>query len=191
MNSNETITKLQATFRRFDESAKPQGLYAISEFRGQPQPDPVNWAEWKFIFQPALADLGFVPSSNHIPAGAFSFRSNGNQRLLVQFVRLSKVKVRKYGNRYRLDPHADFADRWQEARVATFARTLARNFEGQERLLVLLGFAHEAQPFQAEIKELQSGSPRDFALAQAAIESWPDPQDRGFRTLCACWHWRP
>jgi hypothetical protein len=191
MNTNETITKLNAAMRRFDESAKPFGLYAIREARGLAKLDPENWGEWKFVLKPTLADLGFISTKAHFPSGSFEFRAADGHRLFVRLVRVSKIKVRKYGEAYRLDPHYEYPMRWKYAGLTTHLRSFAEDRLRAERLLVFLGFADEARPFEAEFAELAKGSRARMPMAKAesATEIWMDPHGRGFRTLCASWAW--
>jgi hypothetical protein len=189
MNATETITKLQAALRDLDERTKPHGLYAIREARGLERPDQENWAEWREALKPALADLGFRPFRTHFPTGSFDAQNAEGRRLHVQLVRLSTVKVRQFGNAYRVDPHHDFASRWQTTKLEAHLRSVARLAAYEERLLIFLGFAAEARPFRTELDALARSCREPISGAESAQVTWPDPHGRGFQTLCACWHW--
>src|SRR5262245_30121342 len=110
MNINDATTVLRAAMRSLDESASPYGLYAIGEmpargkqgFRG-------------FVFEPTLAKLGYMKMK-----GRLGFRTASGQRLSVGLRSVSKIKVRKYGNAHRVDPHHDYAERWKGADLATY-----------------------------------------------------------------------
>jgi|GEM_PF-5495464 len=190
MNATETITKLQAAFRRFDESADRYGLYAIHEFRGHVQPDPENRADWILVLRPALSEMDFASSGADFSSGTFGFKTPETQWLVVRLVRLSKVMVYQHRNTYyRVDPRRKHSTHSAKARVRDQFSTLAHSTRSHDRLLVLLGFAAEAEPFKTELTALQEEFPGTTAPASAAVESWQDPYGRGFQTLCACWYW--
>ncbi len=186
MNTTETITTLNSAMRRFDEKAKPFGLYAISE-----SPDQ---SIWRGVFQPTLAKLGYHEAkkrqSQSFPSG-LCFRKMDGSRLWLQFESISKIKVRKYGNAYRVDPHHDFAKRWQDANLAAHLERLSTEETQDERVLLFLGFANEAEAFEEELAGLALKTRAITALSKAkfATESWIDPHGRKFRTICACWAW--
>ncbi len=181
------INQLQQAFRRYDEQSAPHGLYAISEARGLAQPDPENWGDWNLIIKPALDQKNYRVN---LPEGEFRIGLPFMRVLKIHFLRLSKIKVRRYGNSYRVDPHHDFSARWEAARMETRVRTLSKQRQG-DRLLILLGFAREARPFRNELAELRQ-SVGSSAMERAAHSQcvWPDPHRRGFYTLLAFWQWR-
>lgn len=202
MNATELITKLSTAFRRYDESAKPLGLYAISEARGLEKPDQENWGDLNFVLKPVLGELGYTifagAQGRMLREGEFYFFRPESSMLFIRLVRLSKVKVRQFGNAYHVDPHDDFTARWQEARVDSLIRKMAdskyhfRYVENQsvQSVLTFLGFAKEDRPFFKELAELAENVPGAVNRAATISDAWADPHGRGFHTLCSCWHWR-
>jgi len=192
MQAPDIITQLHAAFRAFDESAGPQGLYAINEYRAGATPNPNHLADWQFIIRPVLERLEYrTPAkmkANALAAGRFhGFACH--KMLDIDLLRCSKIKVRRYGDTYRLDPHHDFAERWKELRLAGRIRSLVHPFTNGERILLFIGFDKGSRPFQHEFSELHE---KLGATVQSAIftqDHWADPHGRGFETLCASWYW--
>ena len=187
----ETASKLLRALRTFDEEAAPQGLYAISERRGSEHPDPINWGDWNFVIRPTLVNLGITNSRSDridIGKGIFEIGSRTCHPLTLHYVRLSKIKVRQFGNTYRLDRRQDFSDRWEAAQLQSHLYALAKK-KDQERLLILLGFSQESRPFRNELTELSKLNKNANDNRVHFIETWLDPHQRGFRTLCAMWQW--
>jgi hypothetical protein len=197
MHPPEIITRLHAAFRAFDESAGPQGLYAINEYQAGAHPHPDYLADWRLIIRPTLERLEYrAPRKihpKHFEAGRFT--ALGVAKFLdIELVHCSKIKVRLYGDTYRVDPHRDFSERWEKLRLAGRIRSHARRshtrpFTNDERLLLLIGFDTGPRPFHHEFSELHD---KLGATEQSAIfttDHWPDPHGRGFETLCASWYW--
>lgn len=205
MNTLMSITQdIVGAFRAYDEQAQPLGLYGIREAAGMPQPCPANWAEWQLVLKPFFASLALSPQrpqlQHRVHAGVFdlhyhtrNLRHAFNELFRVQFVSVSKIKVRRYGDTHRIDPHRDFAQRWEEANLAgavsdlgkaayRFSRTL------ESRALIFLGFAKQERPFFHEMEALAKATGRAFSEPQYFADSWADPAGRGFHTHCAAWH---
>jgi hypothetical protein len=192
MHKNNIITYLHSAFRAFDESAAPQGLYAISEFRAGPQPKPQNLADWQLILNPTIERLGYETpkkiAAKSVEAGRFLCFGDRKQ-LSIELVRFSKIKVRLYGDTYRLDPHVDFAERWKQLRLSGRIRSNVHPFWDHQRILFLIAFAKGPRAFHRELSELHE---KLGATEQSAVhtkDQWSDPHGRGFETLCASWYW--
>jgi hypothetical protein len=181
------ITRLARAFRRYDEQNAPLGLYAISEARGLAHPDPENWGDWNLIIKPILERQAY---RINLPEGEFQLCTPFNRPLNIHLLRLSKIKVRRYGNTHRVDPHLDYSARWEVARMQTRARALSKIPRG-DRLLILVGFAREDRPFHNELEEFkQTAGASTLERATQSLAAWPDPHRRGFYTLVAIWQWR-
>jgi len=192
MQKPELITQLHAAFRAFDESAGPQGLYAINEYHAGSQPRPNHLGDWQFIIRPTIERLEYSTQkktgASAVKAGCFFALGHGHS-LEISLVRCSKIKVRCYGDTYRTDPHHDFAERWKELRLASRIRSYVHPMWNGERVLLFIGFDKGPQPFKHEFAELHE---KLGATEQSAIfthDHWADPHGRGFETLCASWHW--
>ena len=192
MSSSAIIAQLHAAFRAFDESAEPQGLYAINEYRAGGTPHREHFGDWRFIIQPTIERLEY---SFHRKIGARAlkegtfFAVGSGSMLDITLLRCSKIKVRRYGNAYRVDPHHDFSERWKELRLAGRIRSHVHPFVATERILLFLGFDQGPRPFHREFSALHE---KLGATEQSAIftqDQWADPHGRGFETLCVSWYW--
>lgn len=188
----DIIPHLHAAVRAFDESASPQGLYAIDEYRAGATPKPRNLTAWQSIIRPTLERLEYEAmqraSAKSLTSGRFDFFGHGRS-LTIELVRVSKIKVRRYGNAYRLDPHFDFAERWNELRLAGRIRAKVHPIWDDERILLLIAFAKGPRGLDHELSAVHD---KLGATEQSAIytkDQWPDPHGRGFETLCASWYW--
>jgi hypothetical protein len=192
MQPPNIITQLHAAFRAFDESAGPQGLYAINEYRAGATPHPKHLGDWQFIIRPALERLEYwTPAKMKVTAVAVGrFHGFAGHKMLdIDLLRCSKIKVRRYGDTYRIDPHHDFADRWKELRLAGRIRSLVHPFTDDERILLFIGFDKGPQPFKHEFAELHEKLGTTEQSAICTQTQWADPHGRGFETLCASWYW--
>lgn len=105
---------------------------------------------------------------------SIQFKASGSISCL-KVARLSKIKVRRYGNAYRVDPHLDFSARWTEVNLSGLLNDLAKYNSRPGCLLLFIGFAAESEPFSAELDELQSGTAFQLRFNRAAIRTWDDP----------------
>jgi hypothetical protein len=168
------------SLRAFDAAASPMGLYAASELRHPEAPEPPLLVEWELFLRPTLERLGCRPihfTKQSLSEGAFHFRTGGFVRRL-EVLKLSKIKVRKYGNRYLVDPHFDFAERWRKAKVPS---RLAGALRSPPSAFLLIGFAAEEHPFAIELASLRA------KWQPTALLDWDDPHGRGFRTAAVIW----
>jgi len=192
MKQTDIITHLHSAFRAFDESAAPHGLYAISEYRAGAQLRPQNLADWQLILRPTIEQLGYQApkktAAKSVAAGRFLGFGNG-KILNIELVRFSKIKVRLYGDTYRIDPHLDFAERWKQLHLDGRIRSNTHPFSNDERILLLIAFAKGPRAFDHELSSLHEKLGATERSAVYTKDQWPDPHGRGFETLCASWHW--
>lgn len=164
----------------FDHAAAPVGLYAANELRRPTVPEPRFLVEWELALAPAFKAAGCNPlaiDTRCLKHGCFGLQQGGVVET-VQLVRLSVIKVRKYGNGFRVDPHLDHTQRWKEVALPSKLKTL---FRYGRRALIFIGFTAEKHPFAKELAAL--GNNRQ----PAAQRFWPDPHGRGFNTFTAIW----
>ncbi len=173
----------------FDRQAAPVGLYAAEEFEMKTTPCRRLQNEWERALWPALKAARCNPwgkpryEAHRMRAG---FQMAGTSHGL-QMVRVSKIKVRRYGNAYRVDPHHDFSARWKELDLGKLLKD-QRSFRRLEPgLTLLIGFSDEQRPFQREMSELQEGAWFQRELREAMTRTWDDPHGRGFRVFTALW----
>jgi len=200
----ETANELLLGLEAFDSVIGPEGLYAAEE-RDPSQP-AFRWQlEWERCLMPCIGkagavcagDGGFRENWRHSfsdwrrrnrPPGIASanFRFPGGSEISIDMVKISKIKVRKYGDTYRIDPHFDFEDRWESLRLGSYLRHY-RPKRSSPRFLLVVGFDSHNDPFQHELTHLKdecSWHTLDWAMI---THSWQDPHHRGFNTRAAIW----
>ncbi len=181
----ETTTKMDwncilDALQTFDNSAAPVGLYAANEFRRPTAPEAPFRVEWELALVPAFRAAGCNPlaiEQRWLKHGVFGLQAGGIVET-CEVARLSMIKVRKYGNGYRVDPHIDHAQRWKELSLQTRIKWTLRC---SRAALVFIGFSADKHPFAKELAEL--GNNRQ----PTAQRFWPDPHGRGFNTFTALW----
>lgn len=160
----QLLVKLQA----FDTAIAPLGLYAAEEHQMQDKPRRRLEVEWGQCLKPAMKAMGCNPVGRVFyerDQASIEFRQGGTIGCL-KVIRLSKIKVRRYGSAYRVEEY----------------------HSRPGGLLLFLGLAAEAEPFASEIDELQAGSSFQQRFSNATTRTWDDPHGRGFKVLAALWH---
>jgi hypothetical protein len=183
----------------FDEHAKPVGLYAPEEFNPTTPPAPRAKIEWEQIYAPTLKAAGcFVkrPRVREFSDGRYSFVTRARQDGHLQVVRLSKIKVRKYGNAYRVDPWRKFPERWLEAgmerKVSALDQQRYHSMQCKDcHLLLFVGFSAEEEPFAEELAHLEQETAWPKWTTRFSQRIWPDPHNRKFNTIAALWTYEP
>jgi hypothetical protein len=176
----------------FDREFAPLGLYAAGDY-GVPQAAPAPQrrlrVEWERCLQPAVRALGCNPWFGPTFARdrlSIAFQPGSRVRCLT-VVRLSKVKVRRYGNSYRVDPHQQFAARWREADLGGTLQRLRGFVEDGESWLLFIGFASGKEPFGRELDELETATSFRSRISPSLRRTWLDPHGRGFHVETAFW----
>jgi hypothetical protein len=176
MDWNRILDALQS----FDQFAAPVGLYAANEFRRPTAPEAPFRVEWELALAPAFKAAGCNPlglEQRWLKHGCFGLQRGGVVES-VQLVRLSVIKVRKYGNGFRVDPHLDHTQRWKELALES---QIKAHSQYRRHALIFIGFTADKHPFAKELAAL--GNSRQ----PTAQRFWPDPHGRGFNTFTALW----
>ncbi len=183
----EQLEKLLEALHELDVKAAPHGLYAIREHKvKEGELHPEFKMEWELALAPVLKELKCNP-----PKFTRSVRENifGFQRTTpleeLAMVRLSKVKVRKFGNQYRVDPHQDFSQRWEESEIAAL---VTQTMKHPGNILLFIGFSDEAEPFAEEFAELETTKTFQENMAKPIRRMWNDPHGRGFKVMVSLWY---
>lgn len=179
----------------FDRETAPLGLYACEEYRMGDQPFPRLHQEWNLCLKPRLTDLGCVPynpTSAQVRDGIFGFTLPDGSPARLRIVRTAKIKVRKFGSAYRVDPHHKYAERWNELRLDRVISDLWKPsrltpVRQELRLFVFIGFAAESEPFAKEFARLDKQL--RWAEHGTNFESrwWEDRYDRHFSVRLGAW----
>ncbi|MCP5520420.1 MAG: hypothetical protein H7A46_02580 [Verrucomicrobiales bacterium] len=184
---------LLEALQNWDRHAAPVGLYAAEEYRMTEKPQPRLVVEWNEVIAPTLRRMGchvLRPARQHfLREGQFWVQQTSWLHVL-SVVRVAKIKVRCYGNSYRVDPCVDFAARWREAELGTRLRGLRKRYPQGGYALLFLGFAKEQRPFRKELQELTGECSFARAFDTEVSRVWDDPHGRAFQTIAVIWHTR-
>ena len=187
--------------QKFDCDTEPQGLYAAEE-HGVEKPRKKWELEWSSCLKPCLEAEGaqFALRSNldlrpyrlqHVPFAAEGhFNLPGLGRIDLSLIRISKIKVRLFGNTYRIDPHEDFSERWSQLKLGSFLKHSRQDqpkpYSGKT-ILLLLGFDGHRDPLQKELSAMKEERNWDRFGWNLHSHSWPDPHHRAFYTRASIW----
>lgn len=170
----------------FDKSTPPLGLYACEELL-PPSPRPNYHPEWTLCLKPYLKQLDASLSSGEIRQGSVAFHLPGGTEVSLRLLRTSKVKVRKFGSRYRVDPHNKYEERWRELQLEQHLRQLWKY--NWRRVLLFIGFDRAAEPFEEELASLSATTRWEKRNIGYLTRTWPDRYERSFSVrLCAWFH---
>ncbi|MBW4464097.1 MAG: hypothetical protein KME07_01485 [Pegethrix bostrychoides GSE-TBD4-15B] len=210
---NDLLTVLE----QFDEAILPFGLYASDDLAAENKPlrqKPLRqkpprqeWYTKSRRREPSRQELhkALVPylemqgcsigASYHNPKShsAYSIRFDvpklGSVNCTV--VRLSKIKVRKYGSAYKVDIHEKRAERWNDADIKQYINRLWKPSELETNqyieLLLLIGFDKAEVPLQQELLELQQSLKWEVKDVVYLTRAWNDKAERGFGIRLAAW----
>src|SRR6266542_3098612 len=143
--------ELMDALEAFDQTTAPLGLYACEEYRAKDKAFSRLHQEWRLCLKPRLKKLGCRPGWADLQDGEFGFALPDKTSLQMGMTQISKIKVRKFGSAYRVDPHHDYRERWNQLRLD---RTLSKlwkpsaliNSWHRLDLFLLIAFAAEPEP---------------------------------------------
>lgn len=186
--SGELLDALDA----FDIKTLPLGLYACEEFRAKDKPFPRLYQEWHLCMKPCLEALGCTTLGANVRNGHFSFGLPDGTQVELRVVRTSKIKIRRFGSAYRIEPHQKFQERWQELRLDRELSDLWKPSALAEqhialRLFLFIGFAKEAEPFGKELWQLEAMLRWQEQGAYYQTRSWKDRENRHFFIRASVW----
>jgi hypothetical protein len=168
---------LLGQIRALDSELGPAGLYGSD--RG---------LIFTKVLYPEFKDRGFRVAS-FSKAGQFAyFESPTDQSKRLEFVSVAKIKVRAFGDQYRVDPKVNHQDRWDQKKLQRLISRLwsARDSERLYQVL-FVGFGAGEQPFQRELTALRDSLDWDRRGVSFDSRYWSDPHGRRFATHAAIW----
>jgi len=176
----------------FDVTTLPLGLYACEEFQVKDRPFLRLHQEWHLSIKPCLESLGCTSLWGNVRDGHFSFTLPEGTSVDLRAVRTSKIKVRKFGSAYRIEPHQKFEERWHELRLDRELSNLWKPTALAERhiglrLFLFIGFAKEADPFGKELGQLEAMLHSHQKGAEYQTRSWADRENRHFFIRTSVW----
>jgi hypothetical protein len=182
--------ELLDVLERFDASIPPFGLYASNEC------SPTGKArnlEWYQALKPHFEKMKTRPWTSYtFPANEAHIRHLDGSISLLRLVKVSGVKVRKFGSHYRLDKSEDFRQRWEEQKLdkrvsALWSPSTQSLHLVTMNMLLFIGFDKAQMPFEREIKDLQAQVDWEPHGVTFRTRIWPDRYDRNFHVRLAIW----
>lgn len=195
MSAQDTVVEqftnsLLAALRAFDASIPPFGLYASNETDLPAVEKAYPYREWDHAVKPFLVSgrAAIRTADYRPPVVRFRLPDVGSAQL--EIFRLSKIKVRRYGSRYYVDKHVEFAERWSELALADKIRRLWKrpdyNFL-KLRVIVLIAFDKPDPPLRRELAALEEETNWAGHGVTHISAHWPDVYDRGFGVGLTAW----
>ena len=110
----------------------------------------------------------------------------------LKLVRISKIKVRKYGSHYRVDRLENYGERWESLKLGKELSNLWKpsslaDRSVKMRVVLFLGFDKVEDPFARELSELGQSVPwgdRDVTYETRILR---DRYDRNFSIRMSAW----
>lgn len=138
------------------------------------------------VIVPELKALGYRVESGYRGAHVSFSSSEGASRIWLETA--SKVKVRKFGNRYMLDRHAGHEARWGESTIERLVSDLW-NISSQKasEMAVLVAYDSTAKALEEDLRDLERKLRWSEHGVVAQHRTWADPHGRGFHTGAYVW----
>jgi len=194
--ASDLLDALQA----FDREIAPLGLYASQDLAADVKAKPRKYTpvkaarrteEWGRCIVPLLQSCGVSVTERYLsPWALVTVPDFGYMQL--HLVKISKIKVRKFGSRYRVDKHENYAERWAELRMDRLLSDLwspsaLADSTIRLRALLLIGFDKSDDPFRRELIQLREDIDWEKHDAELESRAWADRYERGFNIRLAAW----
>jgi hypothetical protein len=180
------------------------GLYSCFEHQTPAGKTHPFWKiEWEMALRPRLEALGCTldqkpifgktkyRTHGHLPCTPLRFLTPIAQVCDLRLIRMSKVKVRRYGSGYHMDRTVDFDGRWAQLKMDKHIRELwwpdRYQMSADIRMILFLGFDKANRPFHSELTALEKATRWTESKIEFQSKSWPDTDGRDFNILAACW----
>ncbi|MBK8476618.1 MAG: hypothetical protein IPL39_09890 [Opitutaceae bacterium] len=138
------------------------------------------------VIVPELKALGFRVESGYRGAHVRFSTSEGISRIWLETA--SKVKVRKFGNRYMLDRHAGHEVRWSESGISRRVSDLWNSSsQNVAEIAVLVAYDSTPNALEKDLRDLERKLRWSGHGVVAQHRTWADPHGRGFHTGAYVW----
>ena len=181
---------------QFDAAILPLGLYASDELAGT-NPVRSTYQEWKGAIFPFLESKGgspraIVPFNNSLSRASCNFAELG--KLEIALVKISNIKVRKYGSGYQVDKQEDRSGRWKHADLeGQISRMWTANSQGRgipktvSHIVLFIGYDKTQRPFERELEQLRESGKWENRNVTYQSQIWEDKAGRGFNIRVCAW----
>ena len=146
---------------KFDTAILPLGLYASDELAGA-NPVKSTYQEWRGAIFPFLESKGGSPRTvvsfnNSLSRASCQFAELG--KVEIALVKISNIKVRKYGSGYQVDKQEDRSGRWARANLEgqiSQMWTPTNRWSGipkcNANIVLFVGYDKTQRPFERELE---------------------------------------
>lgn len=179
----------------FDQKIAPLGLYASGDLAKDEKTRP--WQEWYLCLKPHFQQSGGAGSRYPCDQGKQNLMSHFSlpeiERVYFNLIKISKIKVRKYGSHYRLDKHENYDERWKELKIDKHLGVLLKspaslvNLRATLNVVLFIGFDKRHDAFADELRQLRQQLKWDERGALYFTRAWPDRYERGFGVRLSLW----
>ncbi len=181
---------------QFDTAILPLGLYASDEL-SKARPIKASYQEWDGAILPFLANhncisWGFSPLDNFLSQTTCFVPDIG--KVGIALVKISNIKVRKYGSGYQVDKQEDRLGRWEKAGLSGQLSQMwnqsdrwAGNPPDKARIVLFIGFDKTPRPFERELEQLRESNKWENHAVSYQTQIWEDKAERGFNIRLCAW----
>ena len=181
---------------QFDTKILPLGLYASDELTDA-RPVRPSYQEWEGAIFPFLKSHrsftgGFSPSNNFLSHASCTCAGLGNVKIAL--IKISNIKVRKYGSGYQVDKQEDRSGRWGKADLEG---QISQMWTKQERwpespktsphIVLFIGYDKTPRPFEHELEQLRESGKWENRNVTYQSQIWEDKAGRGFNIRLCAW----
>ncbi len=181
---------------QFDTAILPLGLYASDELAGA-NPVRSTYQEWQGAIFPFLESQGcgasrFSPIDNFSSTAICHSPSIGTVTLAL--VKVSNIKVRRYGSGHYVDRQENRLGRWEKADLSGQLGQLWKPFgsrtyswEIDARIVMFISYDKAQRPFEGELEELRESTKWENKAVAYQTQTWGDKAGRGFNIRLCAW----
>lgn len=105
----------------------------------------------------------------------------------IEIITTSTVKVRKYGDSFKIDSKANHRDVWDNKRLLRNIGQLKKDDDYHYRAFIFLGFDYCSTPFRKELNDLTQNTTWDSHGIEHYIDSWSDQTNNNLSIVTAVW----
>ena len=196
-NRSDICIRLIDSLEKLDEKLMGFGLYAIKEYEAINNPQPLRgFQEWPLALRPTLKALGCVIYCEKPKSGSFAFVLNDVYYFELEIIRISLIKVRKFGSKYLIDNRQKFLERWDDLKLnkkikrigkASSSNFISDCYSEHYRILLFIGFDSKSNPFEDHLLMLENVTKWFRHDVEYFTRFWLDKYDRNFGIRLCAW----
>ena len=183
---NHVCSELLNALEAFDAKTIGLGLYSSEDLTSLGY--SAIHQEWHKCLKTRLEKLQLRVSFDPAVEGLLRIITADRNVISLKALRISKIKVRKFGSSYRLDPHLEYPKRWKDLKFGTHLRNLwSPSYEKQSKILLFIGFDAKREPFCDELGKLMEKYAFEKQGVTYLTRFWEDIYERNFSIRLCSW----